>query len=802
MFSDISKGKKCTFSKMGSVDEVMKNDDNTFSHMSTEIQNGEKGGNFQYKQKQREYGELHEILTNVDMNNTGVGRGGEDTSMLNTYMVEGKAEHSKVKNGSDSLKNVPLLDEKNGKMMTSQGMHEMWNIGKNNREKEMRLRDSNNHVTVNASVHNCVHSKISVEEGGYKTLEESRKISNPVKTIENVKEILRNSHKYMMNNSSNLKTYQLNGIIENFYNETGTLFGNGADLKVVENGSGPGCKYMREDKLGALSMGQVNSDPVKVNRVNGDPVKVNRVNGDPVNVNRVNGDPVKVTQVNGDPVKVTQVNGDHVDIDRMNVDTNEANGIDISTLFGNMNSSLPLILNGISETLEHIMAVDKTKNKNKNKLIQVVQNVHMLMRSYYNIVLKCDSKLSFIVQKIRKLYKAYKKLNKISRISNKMNIRVDHSLHHLSPHAHNGSLESPVVSSTTTATDTKIGLCSDIPKRKNNTEDAIHKGEENTHLPCNNIGSLANGEGTGQKAFNIETALSNHENEIIRYGVNKREHCNYTSTDNFQSEKLQRFVGATHSEVPSEVLGEAYNVMELEPQSKHSVENSNHDGMDGGRDENGPHLGEPHLGEPHLGEPHLDESHLEESVKCDVILTPYQDGTIINDDSKRQMPSSSNFREKEDQHPPVAYKLSHSFVKSEDTCSYKNLTSIDSKSTALSNHKEDTGSFSITTEKKKHVDAKKKKKKAQTDQAAEEAEAEEAGEAAHNEQKKKKTKERKKTKKKNEQNKTKILNELNKLNSLFFFTFNHKGDIINYLHKEINSCISEFDAAYQLYISK
>lgn len=49
--------------------------------------------------------------------------------------------------------------------------------------------------------------------------------------------------------------------------------------------------------------------------------------------------------------------------------------------------------------------------------------------------------------------------------------------------------------------------------------------------------------------------------------------------------------------------------------------------------------------------------------------------------------------------------------------------------------------------------------------------------------------------------KKKILKELDKCNSHFFFTYFHKGELIEYLHNQINMHIVEFDKIYQLYIS-
>ncbi|EDL43004.1 hypothetical protein PVX_001850 [Plasmodium vivax] len=409
----------------------------------------------------------------------------------------------------------------------------------------------------------------------------------------------------------------------------------------------------------------------------------------------------------------------------------EPNDANMTALLGKGNSSLPFILKGISETLNHILTEDKMKNRNKNKLIQVVQNAHMLLRSKYNLVLKCDSNLATIVKKIKRLYRLYRKLD----VPAGMSRRVP----------------------------TSVGVVgTDV-------------------LP---VGRIARGErqpvGGAPTQGNANTSASNN-------GGEKEVRRNDPSSD-------ASSVGCRRS----------WNV--------------------GGGEGNEEAL-QSTLQEKLLNGGPLQEAPLHE-VAPPAMVTPNEalpharhDTTTVEGFPQGDTKEDGNCDGKED-HPLGAKQLSYSFVKGDEGRSYKNLTSIDSKSTAMSTHKEDTGS-SVTTEGRgKKIKpqrgrtgggAAKAANAASAVSAADEAEMHPArnqhcghptSTAHYGHPARSPTKERNKNKKKKEREKKRILHELSKLNALFFFTFNHKGDIINYLHREISSSISEFDAAYQLYVSK
>ncbi|ANQ07131.1 Uncharacterized protein PCOAH_00015050 [Plasmodium coatneyi] len=402
--------------------------------------------------------------------------------------------------------------------------------------------------------------------------------------------------------------------------------------------------------------------------------------------------------------------------------TGETNDANMTALFENSNSSLPFIIKGMSDTLDHILSVDKTKSKNKNELIQVVQNAHMLLRSNYNLVLKCDSNLAIIVKKIKRLYRLYRKLGRPARMSRKEQTLL-------------GGTNSNHGDSTI--------------KGINPTEqDAPHQGDGNRKddepiegVPTQNNGNTCCSVQRGGK----------EEQRNVPPGVASRVGCGYSSN-----------VGEADLQVDPPCG-------ELKP--------------DGGKENEKETL---------LNGKPLEEVVPPANVGLDQGL-PYMhpDVTTVKDCPQGDTQKDSNCVGKEEC-PMSPKKLSYAFVKGEEERNYKNLTSIDSKSTAMSNHKEDAWS-SIGT------DERKKKKKTQRERKGGKTENAENVEEMHHAQSS--TKERNKNKKK-EREKKRILRELSKLNSLFFLTFNHKGDIINYLHREIRSSISEFDAAYQLYLSR
>ncbi|SCM07261.1 conserved Plasmodium protein, unknown function [Plasmodium chabaudi adami] len=316
------------------------------------------------------------------------------------------------------------------------------------------------------------------------------------------------------------------------------------------------------------------------------------------------------------------------------------------------NSSLPLIIYGISETIEKIMTIDKSNDINKIKMIEIVQDLNILMKSYYNIIVKCDSSLTLTVNKINVLYKHYKHVENYiyEELYKKGNSKIlemfdedkikEIDIKHVNKKIKNDDQQINIFSSTMYSSDiTNPSIDSSIDNSIN---------IENKTLNPNNLKNV------------------NNLNDLM-----------------METNKIEQ-------------LDEDKNPTNLE---------------------------------------HMDEL------------------SILNKDNKEVDPQMINNVEKTD--------------KCND---FKIFSSINSKSTTMSNYKDSDNADQIGTENaenKNNIQSKSKE---------------------HNKLKRMVNK------------REHILNKLEKLNSLFFFIFNHKGNIINYLHKEINSCILEFDKTYKLYI--
>ncbi|EUD64598.1 hypothetical protein C922_05013 [Plasmodium inui San Antonio 1] len=492
-----------------------------------------------------------------------------------------------------------------------------------------------------------------------------------------------------------------------------------------------------------------------------------------------------------------------------NPTANEPNDADMTVLFESSTSSLPFILKGISETLDHILSVDKIESRNKNQLIQVVQDAHMLLRSNYNLVLKCDSNLAIIVKKIRRLYRLYRKLDNPEGRSRKGETVVGDTAPEILPIAHSHTGEPPFIR------DPGSGHGGRVIIRKNqNQQDETHQGDANT--------------GVHKRIWGATTQDNDYTSGFVPGG----------------NKQVQRNVP---SSVASSVrCGYSWNVGEGNRQVDPPCGGVKSGGgkrngqktllMEGSRVETLLSGGPSH--EATINSQPLQEAPLQEVVSPTTVgldqRLPYAycEAITVKDCPPSDTQEDSSCVGKKDR-PIDPKKLRYSFVNDEEGRSYENLMSIDSKSTVMSNHKEDAGS-SVTTEGRTKTERKrtegggntmeetgktegistaqewKKTKKAQQERIeCETGDAENAAEmhpdhpadSAHTAPPARSpTKER--NNKKKERKKKRILRELSKLNSLFFFTFNHKGDIINYLHREIRSSISEFDAAYQLYVSR
>ncbi|VTZ67377.1 conserved Plasmodium protein, unknown function [Plasmodium chabaudi chabaudi] len=330
---------------------------------------------------------------------------------------------------------------------------------------------------------------------------------------------------------------------------------------------------------------------------------------------------------------------------RMNINKND-------NLVCSNNSSLPLIIYGISETIEKIITIDKSNDINKIKMIEIVQDLNILMKSYYNIIVKCDSSLTLTVNKINVLYKNYKHVENYiyEELYKKGNSKIlemfdedkmkDIDIRHANKKIKNDDQQINIFSSTMYSSDiTNPSIDSSIDNSIN---------IENKTLNPNNLKN------------------ANNLNDLM-----------------METNKIEQ-------------LDEDKNPINLE---------------------------------------HMDGL------------------SILNKDNKEVTPQMINNAEKAD--------------KCND---FKIFSSINSKSTTMSSYKDSDNADQIGTENAENKNNIQNKSK------------------EHNKLKRMVNK------------REHILNKLEKLNSLFFFIFNHKGNIINYLHKEINSCILEFDKTYKLYI--
>ncbi|SCM02478.1 conserved Plasmodium protein, unknown function [Plasmodium chabaudi adami] len=316
------------------------------------------------------------------------------------------------------------------------------------------------------------------------------------------------------------------------------------------------------------------------------------------------------------------------------------------------NSSLPLIIYGISETIEKIITIDKSNDINKIKMIEIVQDLNILMKSYYNIIVKCDSSLTLTVNKINVLYKHYK--------------HVENYIY----------------------------------------EELYKKG---------NSKILEMFDEDKMKEIDIK-----HVNKKIK---NDDQQINIFSSTMYSSD-------ITNPSIDSSI-DNSINIENktLNPNNLKNANNLNDLMMETNKIEQ------------------LDED------KNPINLENMDELSILNKDNKEITPQMINNVEKTD--------------KCND---FKIFSSINSKSTTMSSYKDSDNADQIGTENaenKNNIQSKSKE---------------------HNKLKRMVNK------------REHILNKLEKLNSLFFFIFNHKGNIINYLHKEINSCILEFDKTYKLYI--
>ncbi|ETW30668.1 hypothetical protein PFFCH_01903 [Plasmodium falciparum FCH/4] len=89
-------------------------------------------------------------------------------------------------------------------------------------------------------------------------------------------------------------------------------------------------------------------------------------------------------------------------------------------------SSFALIIHEISDLLSLITTVDKSKNKNKIKLVNIGHKLNTLMRSHYERIYDCDNSLVSIINKIKKLYKCYRSMEeKYLKKTKKQNININ-----------------------------------------------------------------------------------------------------------------------------------------------------------------------------------------------------------------------------------------------------------------------------------------------------------------------------------------------------------------------------------------
>ncbi|CAD2112095.1 conserved Plasmodium protein, unknown function [Plasmodium vinckei] len=317
------------------------------------------------------------------------------------------------------------------------------------------------------------------------------------------------------------------------------------------------------------------------------------------------------------------------------------------------NSSLPLIIYGISETIEKIMTIDKSNDINKIKMIEIVQDLNILMKSYYNIIVKCDSSLTLTVNKINVLYKHYK--------------HVENYIY----------------------------------------EELYKKGNSKI----------------------LEMLDEDKIKEIDIKHVNKK-----IKNDDQQ---INIFSSTMYSlDITNPSINSSIDNITLNPSNLKNANNLNDFMMETNKIEQ------------------LDEDKPILEEKNPINLENMDDLSILRKDTKE-----------------IDTQVINNNSEKADNCNdLKIFSSINSKSTTMSSYKDSDNADQMGTdnlENKNNIQNKSKEN----------------------------------NKLKRMINKREhILNKLEKLNSLFFFIFNHKGNIINYLHKEINSCILEFDKTYKLYI--
>ncbi|CRG97210.1 conserved Plasmodium protein, unknown function [Plasmodium gallinaceum] len=371
---------------------------------------------------------------------------------------------------------------------------------------------------------------------------------------------------------------------------------------------------------------------------------------------------------------------------------------DLYNLNGNKNSSLLFIINGISETIRNIVDVDKSNNKNKLKLIEIVENVNLLMQSYYNIIVKCDMNLSFTIKKIRNLYKSYKE----------MDLFLKNIKNNTIPCEKYEEIQ-----------DKKKSLenCSSLLETKNSTEGKlfINYNYDNIMQKENVLNSNIN---VNENNINVYENIVSNNNNNTEEEKKEIHHTEIRKEESLENKNLN----ITDNTIPEKNIN---NIID----NKDSLMNMLND------DNKNVHIT-------------LDEqnNNNENTTQiCHTLNSNRNDINIINTSEK----FSNNLSEKNEK---LENYLKENYINNNN--GFKNFASIDSKSTALSNQEEN--SLEIKNKNEKIIIRKKKKK---------------------------------------------ILKELEKLNSRFFFIFSHKGVIINYLLKEINECLLDFDKTYQLYIS-
>ncbi|CAD2086798.1 conserved Plasmodium protein, unknown function [Plasmodium vinckei brucechwatti] len=323
------------------------------------------------------------------------------------------------------------------------------------------------------------------------------------------------------------------------------------------------------------------------------------------------------------------------------------------------NSSLPLIIYGISETIEKIMTIDKSNDINKIKMIEIVQDLNILMKSYYNIIVKCDSSLTLTVNKINVLYKHYK------------------------------HVENYIYEELYKKGNSKILEMLDEDKIKKIDIKHVNKKIKNDDQQINIFSSTMYSLDITNPSINssIDNSI-NIENKTIN--PNNLKNAN----------NLNDFMMDT-------------NKIEQLDEDKHILEEKNPINLE-----------------------NMDDLSILSKENKEI------DTQMINNNSEKV-----------------------------DKCNdLKIFSSINSKSTTMSSYKDSDNADQMGTDNLENKNTNQSKSK------------------EHNKLKRMINK------------REHILNKLEKLNSLFFFIFNHKGNIINYLHKEINSCILEFDKTYKLYI--